>query len=61
MRVRSIFFHNTTFINVSLKILSKYYKYTVFFWLLEKMWDSGIFASKNNSDFDNVVDMYLTS
>ena len=37
----------------------KYYKYTVF--LLENAKDSHIFPTKNNSVFDNIVGIYLTS
>ena len=53
-------------VNVSLNFKLKYYKYTVIFcWKNVRIFcnakDSHIFPTKNNSVFDNLVGIYLTS
>ena len=55
----------TSLVNIPLNFKCKYYKYTVIF-LLEKRLESfavesSIFPTRNDSVFDNVVGIYLTS
>ena len=56
----------TLLVNVLLNFQTKYYKSTVIFcWKNVRIFcpakDSHLFSTKNNSGFDNLVGIYLTS